>query len=197
MADLCSLSQNVASQNKIDLDNNEFINSYLIPEVEIQYKINATVKFFENSTPTRIISFLNYLRATIRANYLVSALNTNFLIRDELWEYGYKLFRTEIFIKNSTANTMASELMGCRTGNPTAGIGLVPNSNKEPYSFHWLSYEPSLDATLVNGFFAGCTPLEGLFRSTLDCLHSIGCINLLKHYFPAIVSVCMIQFHLP
>ena len=38
---------------------------------------------------------------------------------------------------------------------------------------------------IVKGFFAACTPLEALLKSTLDCLYEINCLQLLTEYFPS------------
>ncbi|CAF4117366.1 unnamed protein product, partial [Adineta steineri] len=38
----------------------------------------------------------------------------------------------------------------------------------------------------IEGFFAGCTPLEGLLNSTLDCFYDIKCVQLLADYFPTL-----------
>ena len=38
---------------------------------------------------------------------------------------------------------------------------------------------------IVKGFFAACTPLEALLKSTLDCLYDIHCLKLLPEYFPS------------
>ncbi|CAF1222349.1 unnamed protein product [Adineta steineri] len=188
LADLCSLSEKIVFQNKNDLSNNELVTSDLLPDFRIHSKVNDTVQFFKNGASTRIIAFMNYVRATIRANYLVSALNTNFLIEARNSSDGYKLLRTEVFIKNSSANFSRSEFIGCSTKTPTAAVSLFPLPIAQNYSDMAL-YQPSAYTNLANGFFAACTPLEALLQSTLDCLYSIECVELLKNYFPAIALV--------
>ena len=42
---------------------------------------------------------------------------------------------------------------------------------------------------MVKGFSAGCTPLEALLPSTLDCLYHIQCLQLLFDYFPSLKQV--------
>lgn len=44
---------------------------------------------------------------------------------------------------------------------------------------------------MVNGFFTGCTSLESLLPSTLDCLYDIKCLEILLEYFPTLNQVCM------
>ncbi|UJR18486.1 hypothetical protein I4U23_005392 [Adineta vaga] len=79
LASLCSISQDTVSQKRMDLDNNEFVFSDLLLENQVKYKVNATIEFFKKNSSTGIISFLNYLRTNMQTNFLVSALNTNFL----------------------------------------------------------------------------------------------------------------------
>ncbi len=192
MADLCSLSQDAVSQNEIDLNNNEFINNYLLVEDEVENKVNATIVVFKNSASSRLISLLNYLRATTRANFLVSALNTNVLIRAYPAENRYILLRKEISIGNSILDPLSPEFMGCSTRSPTAAVSFIRSNRPDLYSLHMESYEPSPFNEVIRGFFAGCTPLEGLLESTLDCLGSFECIESLMYNFPAISQVCMI-----
>jgi hypothetical protein len=196
LASLCSLSEDSVYQNKDDLENDDFINSYLLPEVEIQSKVNATVEFFKNNASTRIISLVNYLRTTMRANYLVSGLNTNFLIEISNNGNDYALFRKKISIENAINSGLKTETVDCRTRNPLAPISFITIPDEKRYRFHYDTYLHTLHHIFVSGFFAGCTPLEALLQSTLDCLYSTECIQLLMHWFPNITQVCMILFHL-
>ena len=52
-------------------------------------------------------------------------------------------------------------------------------------------FEPIASAT-VDGFFGGCTPLDALLASTLDCLYNIDCLNLFVDYFPLLNQVCIL-----
>jgi len=192
LADLCWLSQDAVSQNEIDLNNNEFINNYLLVEDEVENKVNATIVVFKNSASSRLISLLNYLRATNRANFLVSALNTNVLIRASLAENRYILLRTEISIGNSILDPSSPQSMGCSTRSPTAAVSFIRTTLTDLFSLHMNSYEPSPFNEVISGFFAGCTPLDGLLESTLDCLGSVECVESLMYTFPAITQVCMI-----
>ena len=48
----------------------------------------------------------------------------------------------------------------------------------------WRIYPPN--ATIVKGFFAACTPLEAILKSTFDCLYDVYCLQLLTEHFPSI-----------
>ena len=52
--------------------------------------------------------------------------------------------------------------------------------------------EKLVASAMVDGFFAGCTTLEALLPSTLNCLYDIQCLLLLPDYFPNLNQVCSI-----
>ena len=55
----------------------ELVTTSLVSEVEIQSTANTIAEFFKNTASTQIVIFLNYIRNSIQANYIISALNTN------------------------------------------------------------------------------------------------------------------------
>ncbi|CAF1687191.1 unnamed protein product, partial [Adineta ricciae] len=96
---------------------------------QVHSEVNATIDLFESTLTSRISSFLSYLRITTRANYLVSALNTNFLI----------LYQKEVNIKVGGAVTVGSwSITGeddsayapCSTENPTSATSFISLSWK-------------------------------------------------------------------
>ena len=160
--------------------------------------MNAIVEFFKNSASIQIISFLNYLRATIRANFLVSALNTNCLIsvRDQIDDR--TLYSGQIlYIKITIDSSSKKEYIGCSNTNQVTAVGFLNISNNPDYTNHWSWSKPGPDNPLVSGFFTGCTPLEAILQSSLDCLYIIECLQLLMDKFPAInKQVCITLFYL-
>ncbi|CAF1281000.1 unnamed protein product [Adineta steineri] len=50
----------------------------------------------------------------------------------------------------------------------------------------FIGFTSSIVCTPLEGFFAGCTPVEGLLVNTLDCLYDIKCVELLIDYFPTL-----------
>ncbi|CAF1304450.1 unnamed protein product [Adineta steineri] len=192
MASLCSLSQDAIFQNQIDFDNDSFINSYLLREIEVQYRVNVTIQFFRSSASTQMMSFLEYITATNRANYVVSALNSNFLLIIGTYKNPPDLLSTEVPYnehKKSINEYWDADSMGCSNTNPTTASGIFSLLQVERYYLHLEWYEPKPNSILINGFFAGCVPLDALLRSTLDCLYSTECLRLLVDKFPAITKM--------
>ncbi|CAF4202540.1 unnamed protein product, partial [Adineta steineri] len=195
LASLCSLSQDTVYQNQLDLDNYKLINSHLLSKIQIEQKVNATVEFFKNNASTRIISFLNYFRATIRANFMASALNTNFLIavRNKTRGFngvGYKLYSQQTrCLKKPINASLINEYEYCGYKNPKVEAGFLSISQNESFESHMEWKSPESNTTIVYGFFAGCTPLEALLDSTLDCLYNITCLQILTNQFPNMKQV--------
>ncbi|UJR18319.1 hypothetical protein I4U23_005221 [Adineta vaga] len=50
-------------------------------------------------------------------------------------------------------------------------------------SRHRFDMKPMPNSNIVNGFFTGCTPIEALLQSTLNCLYETKCLQLLLDYF--------------
>ena len=149
-----------------------------------------TVQFFKSSASTRILSFINYFRFITRANNFISSLNTNGLI--SLMFEASRTFLTgkfEMYQPNIyyDANEEGSSCVNENPTSPTAFF--TPIFNTTSYNGETWHYHPP-NSTLINGFFAGCSPLEALLKSTFDCLYDTNCLQLLTQYFPRINQVC-------
>ena len=82
------------------------------------------------------------------------------------------------------------DTMMCGSQNPTTPTGFFPifNTIKVYDRAGWA--KPAATSTFVNGFFTGCTSLEALLVSTLDCLYNSQCIQMFGNYFPSLTQVC-------
>lgn len=196
------MSREAIIQNENDVNNHELITIYLLSEKQVQSEVNTTVENLKSSASVRINSFMDYLRTTNRASFFISALNTNFMIgvvciffclffsiffinKTEEWDSsiiitGYETAYLELHDYYSTA-------IECSHENPTTEAIFTSLSEFNSVDTYW--YTPFTAVPIVNGFFAACTPLEGLLQSTLDCLYDIQCISLLINYFPNINEV--------
>ena len=218
----------------------ELVTTSLVSEVEIQSTVNTIAEFFKNTASTQIVIFLNYIRNSIQANFIISALNTNMLstitkkkgdvanvpgsdeTRRRKREYnqeaseahqtitspksrfaralslnsgGYGVFRAQtLYFANPSLDASNVESVPCGKGNPISAAGFFSTSTKKSIRTHVRWALPSANSEVVNGFFGGCTPLEALLPSTLNCLYEIECLQLLSKYFPALQQVCMRSF---
>ncbi|CAF1018049.1 unnamed protein product [Adineta steineri] len=182
LSNFCSIAEDAVFHIENDVGNNDFITTYLLTDTQIQLEVNSTTESFKNSASARITMFLNYLRTTIRENYLVSALNTNLIMK--ICPDCFDVVRPLAFpvMYNSTNGGFVS----CNQGNPTSVATLNPLLNDSVTLERIRKFESMPNSTIVSGFFAACTPLEALLQSTLDCLYEIECLHLLFGYFPAL-----------
>ncbi|CAF0945271.1 unnamed protein product [Adineta steineri] len=199
LSSLCSISQDTALQNQKDFSNSEFVTINLLHKVQFQSEVNGIIEFFKNSTSSQILTILNYLRTTTRANYLLSALNTNAAIATYSDEDKYEFLGVVTAYDSSSTAYDPSNLDGvwrkaeqllCSIQNPIGAAGFFKVSSKIVIDFREIWYANTAEnVPLINGFFGSCTPLEGLLSSTLACLYDIKCIHLLIDYFPAIKQI--------
>lgn len=138
-----------------------------------------------------MVSQMNHLRASSRINYLVSALNTNFLVRlSGGHNNGFALFRKKIFIHNALNVSTTSETLDCGISNPRVASGFINASSLCEYqTCHREVYVPARYLELVDGFCTACTPLEAILASNLDCLRRDSCIRSLTKRFPSFQQV--------
>ncbi|UJR18428.1 hypothetical protein I4U23_005333 [Adineta vaga] len=188
LSTFCLISQDVISQRLEDLYHDEFIYNDLLLETQVQQKVNATVEFFKNNASSQITLFLNYLRTTIQANVLISALNTNLLFMLDKYIVGDTKFHSnEISYTEKKFDGSTTEvILGCSNSNPTSLVGFLSIFNDSQYKIRQKWTKPSSNESLVNGFYTACTPLEAILQSTLDCLYDMKCLELLSIKFPNI-----------
>ncbi|CAF1013972.1 unnamed protein product [Adineta ricciae] len=185
LADLCSISNDTVSQSQIDFNNDEYLTIHLQSVERLQLEVNATLNLIKNSISTQIISFLNYLRVYFRGNYIVSALNTNLVFGSDYLKNQYNIHQLQTqFTEDTTIFVTTPETLMCGTQNPVSPTSFSSRSGVIGLFVMAGWSRPSSNTTLVDGFFTGCTPLEALLPSTLDCLYDIKCIEILINYFP-------------
>ncbi|CAF1076407.1 unnamed protein product [Adineta ricciae] len=184
LADLCSISSDTVSQSQIDFDNDEYLTIHLQSAERLQLEVNATINLIKNSISTQIISFLNYLRVYVRGNYVVSALNTNLIFGSYYLNNQYTIHQLQTqFTEDTTIFVTTPETLMCGTQNPVSPTSFSSRSGVIGLFVIAGWSRPPSNMIFVDGFFAGCTPLEALLPSTLDCLYDIKCIQILITYF--------------
>ena len=140
--------------------------------------------------PFQVLSSLSFLLVTSRSNNLMTALNTNVMVAvvPSLVSSNYLAFPFPLQYSNSSGDA-------CNLRSPTIPSGFYSFSIEELEDedlFVVVAYSSNMTAdALVNGFFGGCTPLDTILASTLDCLYDVSCLGRLLDYFPTLVQVKM------
>ena len=190
MSDFCSICKTKIVESESKFLSTDFVRINLVTQNEIKSEMNGTIKVFRESLSNEMKSFLNYLRIYIQSNYFVSSLNTNLMLatysnaENSVSRDVYLIYQLQTgYAVNERADLGISL---CGKNNPIIPIGFYPKFNTTLVKTHSLWSVPKENTPIVDGFFAGCTPLEGILSSTLDCLYDIECIHLLSQYFPSI-----------
>ncbi|CAF1661282.1 unnamed protein product, partial [Adineta ricciae] len=193
LAALCTASKDAVSQALQNMDNQELVTVQLLAAKDVQSEVRANVDFILTMALSQVTSILNFLQVLYRSNTLVSALNTNSLIIfHDMSALGSpsRILMGSLYYSNITFdfNDTAFEL-SCSYKNPSvpAGIFAMPDPIEEGSRAFWFNvplYRELFVFAMIDGFFGGCTPLDALLASTLDCLYNLECLNILPAYFP-------------
>ncbi|UJR18709.1 hypothetical protein I4U23_005616 [Adineta vaga] len=186
LSSFCSLSEEIISQMLIDIDKNELVTFYLRSEKQIQMEINGKIESLKNSISSRIISFLTYLRNTNQAHRFISALNTNLIIHirdDSEDDEDLKLESYDVGPDSVNDKKVCSEDIF------VIDATFCPLNHESITSMDRTRMKCKSNPIIINGFLTGCTPLEAILRSTLDCLYETKCLQLLFDYFPNLKKI--------
>ncbi|CAF1154323.1 unnamed protein product [Adineta ricciae] len=180
LSEFCSLSNEMIAQIQTDIANTDIISIELGSEMEIRKAVDGFIKSKRHTVSDQMISFLNYLRTTIQGYFLVTALGTNLILGLGTPDYvKLRMYETPVtlFDAEGLRRTCAIESPMIPAALPRVPSELICTYDRSTMTL-------MSDSTVVQGFFAGCTPLESLLASRLDCLYNSQCIQLLFDYFP-------------
>ncbi|CAF1350011.1 unnamed protein product, partial [Adineta ricciae] len=176
----CSLSKEMISKIRTDLNNTDLISIELLSETQVQLELDGITAIQKNNAVSQMVSFLNYLRTTIQSDYLVTGLGTNWLI--QLIKYNQWTSLTAGTAVKLFLNPVS--FLTCSSRNLIIAATLSPLSNISISFSQRTRLQALPNSTIVKGFFTGCTPLEAFLQSTLECLYENECLQIWLKYFP-------------
>lgn len=155
-------------------------------EAQVRLELSGIIDIQRTNAISRITSFLNYLRATIQGNYLVTGLGTNWLT---------EIVYLDGIIEGTAGKsvvypTFPLYYLFCSSSSLLIAATLPPLSSSSISYSRRIQMKALPNSTIVKGFYTGCTPLEALLQSTLDCLYETECLLFLTNYFPDLNQVC-------
>ncbi|CAF1531152.1 unnamed protein product [Adineta ricciae] len=180
LSTLCSLAKDNIDQIQNDINNTDFVSIEVIYETEVHRQVKDLVDFRKNYLSHQAMSFLKYWNTTSQEHCLVSAVGTNW-ITEIVDNFGPKFV-----IRGMLVGTPAEKniLRFCCEANSVIPATIAPPSKVRFPSDRRSVMIPMPNSKPIKGFLAGCTPLQALLGSTLDCLCDHKCIQLLLHAFP-------------
>ena len=158
---LCELSKTTISNSLNRFLEETFVNTVMLSESEFHSQVNASIDMFEKNTPIEFAAVLRILNRLTHASTFASALMLN-------WEWVSPTHTT--FQSLQTRPVEHSLGCSCGTRNDCIKRGGL--------------YEYSVDSTiwLIPGFVIGCSSIETVLESTLECFYNQSCIDtLLEH----------------
>lgn len=195
----CSLCQDIISKALNDFDKNNLISIEVQRENEVQSHVDENIQIVQKSTPIQIFSPLNFLQITTRSNILISSLNTNAFI-EVTTDSGSPALQVNptYYFNRSLLLTDAFFGSPCYLKSSATPAGFYSSTNDidSAYREFWPYMPPYFElnaSATVDGFYGGCTPLDALLQSTLDCLYKLDCLQNFANYFPNWNSVCFIS----
>jgi hypothetical protein len=177
-----------ANRSVQDALNNFHSETLVTPDVllpdSLKTQIEVKSKFLQFSTENSARQLLQLVRNTTQANALLTALSTSTMmikidiINDSSFMRMPILFRyndrTECNCMSNRSCSMPSGFFDIDTERLSAFIGLWAESK--------IVRKPLANMT---GFFVGCTAVESLLQSTLECLFDWSCLETVKTFIPS------------
>ncbi|CAF3692114.1 unnamed protein product [Adineta steineri] len=149
---LCNLGQDAVNDARQKFLASSFISTNMIDFQLFDKLINSSLTSFLGTLPNSFLNALQLIRGMTQANGLVSTYTTN-------W---YPIIRN---LSDSPTIFLHPQHYG--SGNCTCATSSTCTQSSIPF---------------LPGYLVGCTPLESILRSTIECLYEESCVNLLTTY---------------
>lgn len=166
LAALCDLSRTTINNNVNKFLNSMFISNELLSRRRFAETINATIFDFRSATTDRFARAFHLVRDVNHVNAYVSGYETN-------WYWRVRQARpfATIPMQSHLYSGPESTFCACSTRSDCSISAAIYSSTNSVPTF------------MVPGFVLGCTPLDSLFQSTLECFFNQTCIDLLQYYY--------------
>ncbi|CAF1007772.1 unnamed protein product [Adineta steineri] len=149
---LCNLAKDFITDAQQQYLASSVVSTYISDSDLFETETNASLVNFRTTLPNSFVNSLQLIRGLIQGNGLVSAYSTNW------YAFTYRIIdQGTVFFK---PQYYGSDGCSCATSATCT--------------------QPS--TPFIDGYLVGCTPLESLLQSTIECLYEQSCVNLLSIY---------------
>ncbi|CAF1406566.1 unnamed protein product [Adineta steineri] len=152
LAALCNLVKDSVNDAQQQYLISSIISTLMIDFDLLEKETNASLIKFQSTLPNSFLNSLQMIRGLMQGNGFVSAYSTNWYYITNNIKVGSMLFLKSQYYGSGMCN--CATLSTC-------------TQSSTPY---------------IKGYLVGCTPLESLLQSTLECLYKHSCIDLLTTY---------------
>jgi hypothetical protein len=149
---LCTTANDTLSNALSIFRSNKIINKRAQSRQVVETEVESAIKQFRLSTPRTFMRMLDFIRQMAHGNRLVSSISSNWYAPSTM---------EKDFLIWFEARSYGVDSCSCGTNSMCTSFAAIDKWN-------------------VPGFLVGCSPVESLLQSTLECLYNVTCINGLK-----------------
>ena len=178
LANLCYLTRASVLQSLASFNTMLMISPYVLSQSVVQSQARSSINQFQLTTADTFVKQLEFVRKMIIGNQLLSALETNILplyaeIFNDSLQMGYYMIYN--ILNQSYCNCQID--VNCRIPS------MIFKETEQTFAEIILSNDRSMLMN-VDGFSAGCMPMDSILQSTLECFYSQSCLEELLSFFP-------------
>ena len=180
-----------------DIAHQQLISVQLLRQQDFESQVNASIQLIQSTARARTRSLVDFVQITSRSNTLVSSLMTNAFLSLKRGVHDHDVLQmvatyyyTHNYFNSSSMFSKSCSDEGLVTPAAFYSTPIATGLNTQLWP------EAPIVGTIVpeasiNGFFSGCTPLDALLASTLECLYQSTCLQTWRQYFPGLNQVCI------
>ena len=158
---LCTLCMKSVNDSIQQFLSSLFITGQLLPEIDFNERVNASIEQSKSDAPTIITALLFLTRNIHHGNSIISTYGTNFKYSAPWYELVSSYLPSQAIIYDNECS-----------------CGLYPDCTTQANFIRTNSSE----TIPIKGLKIGCTPSESFLSSTLECFYDISCLNLIQEY---------------
>ena len=180
LASFCRLSKVNVFQSIGLFNMTSVISSQVQSETVFYSQVEAYIEQFQLTAPNQFATQLDLIREMIMSNNLISGLQTNHVPTytvDSNDEYNVADMMVTYPLDSDTSCSCATDI-DCH--GPSYILNIFGEPTRDDY---YADYE-AIQMT-IPGILSGCTSVNSLLLSTLECFYDQTCIDELLSYFPS------------
>jgi hypothetical protein len=171
LASLCNLTKASVFQSLTSFNMTLMISPYILPQSVVQSQAETSINQFQLITADTFVKQLEFVRMMIIGNQLLSALETNIYPLYAQADTG-SLQLADYMVYDVTNNSYCDCQLNVDCQVPS-GIFIAYGS--PPTDIFFINNISLLMG--IDGFSAGCMPMDSILQSTLQCFYNQTCLN--------------------
>ncbi|CAF1438830.1 unnamed protein product [Adineta ricciae] len=170
VAKLCALSKSMLNISLSRFAQTDFITALVISNDEFNFQTELLIEQFKQTTFNQFMEILKLIQVTNHGNQLAAVLKSNW---NFLFERSSDYDETPSLRKDMLAVPQ-------QYGTENCSCDVQSNCSKFP-GFYFNTQDKAFGET-IQGFLAGCLPLNALLQSTLDCFFNDLCVSMMQTF---------------